>query len=316
MSTKAIRAEILSRITLDAKYSAFIDQQLEDVEAQVYHVLYPDLRARTFIPVNNSVSAGAETFSYFVWDMFGEACWLANYQNEIPTQALRGEKIVGKVEGMASAYSYSVQDLRAAAMANVGLDSELAKGAMLTLERKVDKHAALGDSARGFIGFVNHPNVDVLAATGSAGSWSNPATDPMLILADLQSLAKHVRSTTNEVFTPDTIVLPTDAHDAIATRLLNASNASGATILSAFLASNSWIKQVASWPKLTAAGVGATNRVVCYKKDSSVLDLVIPLEPLQHEPQQVQLNYQVIIELRFGGTRIRQPKAMVYMDGV
>jgi hypothetical protein len=313
MATREQRLDTLKRLTLDDKLAAFLEQELQAVEAENYRVEYVDLRARRFLPLNSSVPAGAETFAFRVWDVFGEAVWAANYANGIPNTAVRGEKIVGKVESILAGYSYSTQDLRAAAMASVPLETELANAAMEAIERKVDKTAALGDAARGFIGFANHPNPTLLAATGA---WSNPATTNDQVFADLMRLAKRMRSDTSEIHSPNSLLLPTDAFDSLATRLLNTANSAGDTILSAFIKTNPWIKSVESWPRLNQAGVGGVGRAIAYKKDKNVVDLVIPMEPLQHAPQQVALNYHVPVESRFGGVRVRQPKAIVYMDGV
>ena len=313
MSTREQRLDTLRKANFDDKFSAFLDQQLEALEAQIYRVEYPELKARSFIPLKSDVPAGAETFAYRVYDAFGEAVWLSNYQNKLPTASVRGEKIVGKVEGMGTAYHYSIQDLRAAAMGGMALESEHAEAARAALERKVDDVSAFGDSKRGFVGFANHPNPDLTNATGS---WSNSATDPLVILADLMSFGKHVRAVTKEIFTPDTLLLPTSAYDAIATRLLSPTGSTRETILSTFLAVNPWIKAVSSWPKLETAGTGSGTRAIAYKRDAKIVQLVIPMEMLQHPPQLDGLAYQVPMEMRFGGVLVRQPKAIYYMDGV
>lgn len=313
MSTKEYRVDALKKLGFDDKFAAFLEQQLQSVEVKIYKVLYPDLRARKFIPLKSDVSPGAETFAYWVFDVFGEAIWISNYANELPNQAVRGEKVVGKIEGMGAAYSYSSQDLRASAMAGLPLDSDLQAGAMKSLERKVDRTAALGDLSKGFYGFGNHPNPDVLAATAS---WALAGTTADVILADLQRVALHVREITKEIFSPDTILLPTAAYDRIATSLLNSTGSTSDTILTVFLRTNPWVKSVESWPLLGAASAAGGGRLICYQKTTEVVALVIPMEPLQHEPQKMGFNYQVPIEMRFGGVIVRQPKAFCYMDGV
>lgn len=317
MSTKQQRLDMLEQIVpeirKDDKLAAFLEQELQAVEAKMYRVQYMDLRARKFIPLKGDVPAGAETWAYNVWDVFAEAQWHANYANGIPTTAVRREKVIGKIEGLIAGYAYSTQDLRAAAMAGVGLDTELASAAMAAIERKIDRAAALGDSARGFIGAVNHPNPTLLTATAS---WALAGTSTDTILADLMRLVKQMRTDTSEVLSPDTLLLPTAAYDAIATRLLNTANSNGDTVLSAFIKTNPWVKSVESWPRLNAAGVGGVGRAMCYKKDLDVLGMVVPLEALQHAPQQNALNYHVPIEARFGGSFIRQAKGVTYMDGV
>ena len=313
MSTRENRLDALKKLSLDDKFAACLEQELQSVEATVYRVEYPDLRARSFIPLKSDVSEGAETFAYRVWDSFGDAVWLANYQGKLPTTALRGEKVVGKVEGIGAAYGYSRQDLRAAAMAGVGLDTELASAAREAIERKVDDVALNGDSKRGFIGFGNHPNIDITPATAS---FSNPSSDPLVILSDLMALAKHIRSVTKEIYSPDTLLLPTSAYDAIATRLLNSTGSTSDTILTVFLRTQPWIKNVASWPKLETASPTGGTLAIAYKKDPRVLQLVIPMETQQYEPQLDGMVYQVPMEMRFGGMIVRQPKAAYYMTGV
>lgn len=317
MSTQQQRLDtvraVLTEARNDDKFAFALEQQLQAVEAKVYRVQYMDLRARKFIPLKSDVPAGAETWAYKVWDVFAEAQWASNYANGIPVAAVRVEKVFGKIEGIISGYTFSTQDLRAAAMAGVALETEEANAAMAAIERKIDKAASLGDAARGFVGVLNHPNPTLLAATAS---WALSGTATDTILADLMRLAKQMRSDTSEVLSPDTLLLPTAAFDALATRLLNSANSNGATVLSSFLSTNPWVKSVESWPRLNAAGVGSVGRAVCYKKDLDVLGMVVPLEALQHAPQQDALNYKVPIEARFGGGFIRQPKGVIYMDGV
>lgn len=313
MSTRENRLDTIKKLTLDDKYAAFLEQELQAVEAKMYEVQYPDLRARKFLPLKLDVSPGCETFAYWVWDVFGEAVWASNYQSGIPSVAVRGEKIIGKTEGMLAGYHYSTQDLRAAAEAGRPLDTVLAKAAMGAIERKIDRVAVLGDTARGFLGFGKHPNPTLLSATAD---WSNAATSVDVIFADMMRLAKRMRADTNEIFSPDMMLIPTPAYDAIATRLLNTANPSGDTILSAFLKTNPWVKTVESWPLLGTASAAGAGRAICYKKSDEIVALCVPMEPLQHEPEKDGLNYKVPVEARFGGVVVRQPKAIVYMDGV
>lgn len=306
------RAELIGRVAkLDAKDSAFLDLQLQSVETQIYRKEYPALKARSFIPLKADVPGGAESFAYYVFDVFGQADWASNYSDELPPQGIRGEKVTGKVEGIVDSYGYSSQDLRAAAMANMPLDAELAQAAMERIEFKVDATAALGDKSKGFIGMARHPNVDILQATGT---WASQTGD--VILADLHRLAGYAFVQTKELFPADTMLLDTASYDLISTKPVNTSGVEGRTVLSAFLASNPHVKSVQSWTKLGTASDAGGKRAICYKRDSRVLQLVIPLETQTHEPQRRGLRYVIPLEMRFGGVIVRQPKAITYMDGM
>jgi hypothetical protein len=64
----------------------------------------------------------------------------------------------------------------------------------------------------------------------------------------------------------------------------------------------------------TLSATGA-KRALAYKRDGKVVQLCIPMEPVQHEPEKRGLYWTRPIESRFGGCLVRQPLAMAYMDG-
>lgn len=306
-----IVAQLLGQegVRMDAMNSAFIDQELQAVEAQAYKVEYEDLKLRLFIPLKKDVPAGAETFAFKVWDVFGQADWLSNYAEDLPEQAIRADKRVGKVEGIGNAYSYSVQDLRAAAMTGLPLDRELAETAMRTHEEKVDSAGALGDGPRGFFGFVNHPDVAVMQPTAD---WDSATGEQMLL--DLHRMSHQIAETTKGKFAPDTLLLPMNRFNQISIKPVNANLDVRATVLNVFLEQTKFIKRVEWYNQLATAAANGGSRALCYKYDPRVVQLVIPMEPVQHEPERKGLRYVKAIESRFGGVIVRQPLAMVYMD--
>ena len=113
----------------DAKYTAVLEKQLEFVKARTYDIVYPEMKARQMIPVNNDVDTGAETIAYRQWDDFGMAQIIANYGDDLPLIDALVEEFVQKVKGIGAAYQWSVQDLRRSAMANANLDQRRARAA-------------------------------------------------------------------------------------------------------------------------------------------------------------------------------------------
>lgn len=306
-----IVAELLGTkgLRLDAMNSAFIDQELQAIEAQAYKVEYEDLKLRLFVPKKGDVPEGAETFAFKIWDVFGQADWLSNYAEDLPEQAIRCEKRVGKVEGIGNAYSYSVQDLRAAAMTNMPLDRELAETAMRTHEEKVDTAGSFGDTSRGFLGFCNHPDVSVMTPTAD---WDS-ATGSQILL-DLHRMTHQIVEATKGKYQPDTLLLPLNRYNQISVKPVNASLDVRTTVLNVFLEQTKFVKRVEWFAPLATAGANSLSRALCYKYDPRVVQVVIPMEPVQHEPERRGLRYVKAIESRFGGVIVRQPLAMVYMD--
>ena len=314
MASKQVIESLLSEAREDAKVSLFLSQQLEQIESEVYRIEYPELKFRQFLPVDTSYPSGVETISFFEYDEFGMAAWISNYAMDLPNVSVRGEKFSSTVEGIGASYAYSTQDLRAAAMAKMPLSSELATTAAKFIERKMDEAAALGQSSLGMVGFANHPNVPVdTAADNGSGSthWEDKTADQ--ILFDLHSLATAVWEETKELHAPDTILLPTSLYGLVSLKRIGIET--GNTVLKMFNAMNPWVKNVYSWNRLETAGADGGPRIICYQKDPSVVKVAIPMETVQYEPERKSLSYSVPMEARFGGTLVRRPLAIRYLDG-
>ena len=314
MANTKIIEEVLPEARQDAKVSQFLAQQLELVEAQTYKIEYPELKFRQFLPVDTSYPSGVEFISFYEYDEFGMAAWISNYAMDLPNVSVRGEKFTSTVEGIGASYTYSTQDLRAAAMAKMPLSTELAEIAARSIERKMDDAAALGAPSLGMVGFANHPNVPVdTAADNGSGStfWEDKTADQ--ILFDLHTLARTVWEETKELHAPDTILMPTSLYGLIESKRIGVET--GNTVLKMFLSMNRWVKNVDSWNKLETAGSDGGPRVIAYQKDPKVAKVAIPMEMVQYEPERKSLAYSVPMEARFGGTLIRMPLAMRYLDG-
>ena len=71
-----------------------------------------------------------------------------------------------------------------------------------------------------------------------------------------------------------------------------------------------------SWHMLEGAGNGDTDRMVIYDRDPDKLQLEIPMEFLQHDPQARNLEFVVPCEERFAGVIIYYPLSICYVDGI
>ncbi len=316
MREDLIKALLSSDARFDAKTSLFLAQQLETIESAVYNIEYPELKWRRFIPVDGSYDEGVETISYYEYDMFGMAEWIANYAKDLPNVSIRGEKFSSTVEGIGASYHYSTQDLRAAAFANIPLTSELAEAAAEFIERKLDEAAAFGAPELNMGGFTNATNVPIdTAADNGAGStfWVDKTSDQ--ILADLHALTVAQWEETVELHPPTNLILPTSLYGLIATKRIGVDV--GTTVLQMFGQMNPWVsvQGVDSWNRLETASATGTPRIVCYKKNPRVVKAAMPMEVKQYEPERRSLGFSNPLEARFGGVLVRMPLAMRYLDG-
>ncbi len=296
----------------DAKFTAVLEQQLEFIKTRTYDIVYPEMKARQLIPVNNDVDPGAETITYRQWDEIGMAQIIANYADDLPLIDALVEEFQQKIKGLGAAYEWSIQDLRRSAMAGANLDQRRARAARRSIEQQIENIAALGNAKAGLTGFAKHPNVSLVVPI--TGTWETATGEEMI--ADLMFLSSSIVTSNKETFLPDTTVLDVSRYNLLATTRVSSTGDTNTTALEGFLRSNPWVTNVGTWNKLALADAANTGpRIVCYKRDAEVLTLEIPQEFEQFPPQAKNLSFLVPVHARIGDVIVYYPFAIAYMDG-
>lgn len=293
----------------DAGETAFIAKQLEALKAQTYDIKYAAAKARSYIPVDNSIPSGAETFAYDVWDTVGVAAIIANNAKDLPSVEAFVTRFAAPIRSLGVQYGYSVQDLRAAQMAGSPLNEKRAQSAKRAIEFAIDEIAAFGNAAAGLKGFLN--NTAVPLVTPVVGNWTTSTTADQMV-SDLNKLVNSIVQTTKEVHKPDTLLVATSTF-ALLQKPSGVDNRE--TVLSSWLRNNPYIKNVDQWVRLdTANAAGTGPRMMAYERSSEVVELVIPQEFEQFPPQAQGLNFVIPCHARIGGVSFHYPLAAAYMD--
>lgn len=302
-------------INMDADESVFFARQLESVKAKTYDVMYPELKARQFIPVSMDAGSGAETITYRQYDAVGVAKIISNYASDLPRVDLKGKEFTARVKSLGDSYGYSIQDVRRARFTGLPLEqrkANAAKKAIMTLE---DDIACNGDSDHGLVGLFSHPNIPDVAipadGTGSSAAWSAKTAD--LILRDMNLLVTTVIDNTKGVEEPDTMLLPLAQHNLIANLRVGET---GLSVLQWFLNNNPYIKQIQVWNKLKGAGVSSSDLFMVYKKDPDKLTLEVPQDFEQFPVQEEGLEYEVNCHSRTGGVIVYYPLSLAKGDAI
>src|ERR1700682_2890158 len=118
----------------DAGQTAFFLRDLTDIYARTFDVKYPDLKARTILPVYTGVDPGAEGFVWRQFDRTGTAEVIAAEEQS-------------RIYSLGASYSYSIQDLRKAKMAGIPLETRKAFAARRAMEQAVEQIAFFGYQA-------------------------------------------------------------------------------------------------------------------------------------------------------------------------
>lgn len=300
---------------MDAAESAYIARELEEIRAQTYDIKYPNLIARTLIPVNNAIPAGAEVVTYKQFDMVGAAAIIASYADDLPRSDVLCKSFSVSPKDLGASYGYNYREAKVAEYTGIPLDAKKAEAARRAVEQLIDKIGKTGDTSTGLLGLLNQPNTSLYTVPNGASGfpdWARKTPDE--IIKDINGIINGIVSSTSEVEIPDTLLLPTEQYTFI-TSTPRSSN-SDTTIAAYVLANNPYLKEIVPWNILNQAGASSADRMVAYRKDSNALEFYIPEEFNQLPPEKRNLEVIVDCVARCGGVVVFYPLSISYGDGI
>ena len=288
----------------------FLERQLEYIRPQVFEIAYADIKYPTILPVTSEAGPGAQTFTYRIMDSTGEFRLIADAADDLPRADISQVEKSINIRSFGGSFGYTVQELRAAQMANIALEQRRATAVRRAYEEKVESVAMFGESTVGLPGFFNNSTVDVVAAN----KWftdSGTTSQEMLDLLNYGVTAIINGSKMKEQ--PDTILMAFDDYRVVSTQ--RNSDSSDVTVLEYFLRTNPYINNIEPVNQLDEANsVLNTNRMVVYKRDPQKVQLHIP-QPLElFPPQERGLEFIVPAHARVGGVAIYYPKSVIYVQ--
>jgi len=288
----------------------FLERQLEYIRPQVFETVYADIKYPTILPVTAEAGNAAQTFTYRVMDSTGDFRLLADAADDLPRADISQVEKSINIRSFGGSFGYTVQELRAAQMANIALEQRRAAAVRRAYEEKVEEIAMFGEASASLAGFFNNSTVDVL----QADKWftdSGTTSEEMLELLNYGVTAIVNGSKMKE--TPDTILIAYEDFRVISTQ--RNSDSSDVTVLEYFLRTNPYITSIEPINQLDADNSSLnTNRMVVYKRDPQKVQLHIP-QPLElFPPQQRGLEFVVPAHARVGGVAIYFPKSVIYVQ--
>ena len=304
---------------LDADTTAFFQRELEHIYARSFDIVYPELRARSFVPVSGEANIGATTVTYEQYDRTGKAKIISNNAKDIPRVDIDGKEFTRPVRTVGIGFGFTLMEIRAAAMAGKNLSARKADAARRGIEEVLDSVACFGSPDHGIAtGFLN--NADVTAtAVGGGNDWATLIATGLD--ADRQKIIKQLSDALGRITTDskgtemaNTIIIPDAQYTLIATTPFG--DNSDKTILDFMNANFPMIQAIEPWYRLDGAGAGATDRVVVYNRMADKVQQEIPGEYEQLPPQEQGLEMVVHAVASTAGTAVYFPKSMQYVDGV
>lgn len=298
----------------DANEALFFARQLEYVKGQAYDVLRPAMSAMSLFPISTEVPAGASTITYRVYDQVGFAKIIANYSDDLPRVEVGGQEYTTPIRGLGDSYGYSMQEIRAAQMAQMNLDAMKVRAARDGHDQTINKLAWAGDAISGLPGFLTNPNLPayVVPATGTGTSKTFASKTADQIIEDVNGLINSIVGLTKGVHRPNQVWLPLAQYTRMMSLRIPELNV---TVMS-FLRDNNPGVTFLPVVELTGAGAGGTDVMIALENNNRNFQMEIPMMFLQHAPQYRNLEFVVNCESRFGGVIIRYPLAFAVAAGI
>lgn len=310
--------------------AVFMARELDYVKSKSYDKLYPQFTALNTFPVNSDANPGAESITFYTYDMEGFAKIIDNYSTDLPRADVNGVPHSVPVKTLGVSYGYSNQEMRASRMSGKSLDARKAESARFQVDNATNKIAWAGDAKNGILGVLstgqNVPVKSLTAGAGGATTWASKTADE--IVADVTAMYAQVSKTTKDVERPDTLVLPTEVYTVLSLKRLGDTEA---TVLSYIKDHAPYLKEIISAAELNsdaaetnpyaegAPGV-ATNGgqavALLFTNDPDKIEINIPMAYTQNPAQPRNLETLIPCESRVAGTIVFYPLSALIVVGV
>jgi len=299
----------------DAGESAILSRKLEAVRASALEVRYPELKGRRFVPLAQGIDTGAEVRRYTWFDEVAQAEVIRDYSKDLKRADVLAGEATTPMFSIANSYGFSIQEMRASAMAGANLDGRKARAARNAIERKIDDLLLIGDSTLSINGLFTLTGTNTLTpATGFGGDtlWTNKTADE--ILDDMFSAEQKVATDSNEIDVPNRMLLSVDRDALISRKRMG--DGSTMTVKQYFLTNSKYVKNIDTSIKLASNTGWTGHRMVVYKYDLDTVEGIVSQEFEQFPPQWRGLESITPCHARCGGVVVYFPKAVLYCDNI
>lgn len=302
--------------------TVFFARELDQVKAKTYDKQYPELSALAYFPITSEVNEGAETTTYYSYDVTGMAEIINNYATDLPRVDVKGDSHTANIRSIGDSYGYNVQEMRASRMAGKSLDARKGAAARRASDYMVNKIAFAGDKKHNLIGIFSEENDIPLYTLSEVEVNGRKHTEwkfktPDQILEDVNGIQMFTDKITMSIEKPDTLALPSYVFMDLSTRRIPDTET---TVLSFIKAHAPYLKNFESMPELqdTATDVNTSGKSIAlmYTKDADKFSLEIPLPFYQYPLQITKLETEIPCEARTAGLIIYYPLSMVLAYGI
>lgn len=306
---------------IDSDLLPIFARELEYVFSQVVEQEYPDLKAANgdLFPVRLSIPEGASTWTQYIVGETGVAKWTAHLGTDRNIVSLEGARIQRSLATYDLDYSYTYDELQAAAMMpGMRLETMMASAARRGHMQLLNDTILWGEPSLGIVGFLNHPNItQVVAADNGGGSTFWVDKTPDQIIADVNALINAQSVLTRGVYPVTDVRISQAEYLLISTTKLGIGDGT-LTILDFIQRAHpsvrfDWMLELDA---RDSAGNLVENAMVAYTNRPEILSAEGSYVFKQFGVQQEGLRFTVPCHSKIGGVRMVVPISVSLMNGI
>lgn len=309
---------------------AFVTAQAYKVNQQVYETRYPDWDFARLIFVDTSGPEWAPGVLTYTSDQTGRANWQSAAAKDVPLADVSQDYQTRSFQLAAIGYQWNIEEVNSTmGFPGANLPTRRANAARLAYTKFMYDLTLKGSAEKGLGGLINYTGVPTSNAPNDGDASSTLWVDqngvgkktPAQIVRDINLALQGIYLGTNEVELADTILLPVEAYNYIASTPYAATTME--TILSFVQRTNTYTLQtgrpltVRTVRELGTQAAGNLGRLVAYKNDANSVKLHLPM-PHRFLPvyQDGPLNFTVPGIFRTGGVELLSTATMRYIDKI
>lgn len=317
--------QMIQRPFADAQAAfPFVLAQGRNIETRIYQRRYPTFNYGAHVPVVTEGNEWAIGTTFFTVDAAGEAKFLSGAGTDMPFNQVTRDQASHDFAMIGSGWEWNIEEVNQAALYGINLNDTKAVSAADKVERLLNTIAMLGATEKNWTGFVNNGSVSRTDATADGTSsstfWSAKTNDQ--IMRDINDLLSSIGENSEEVEWADTLRLPPEAYRLLATRRLGTGD--GLLTLLEYVRKNNVYTATTGQPldiqplrELATASSDGGGRMVAYRRDPEVIRFHLPMPRRVLQPRQKSImGFETGIIARTGGTEIRLPGAVAYLDEI
>ena len=312
---------------MDATDNLYVARQLEEIRAGLYEIQYPTLKAKGFLRFNTSIDPGVNQFTVRAIDRAGTPKLItAGRAKDIPNVEMKVTSGTINFQSWALAYGFDKQEMAAARYAGLPLDAMKAAACREIMAQWLDRYALIGDVAAtstdayvpqgsGIVGMFKLSSTQTYSPTtdGLAGATAFTAKASDAIINDMGNILTQTATNSLGIEMVDTCLMPLVTRNFLLQKRVG--DGTSVSIMTYIRENNADV--TFDWSAfLATAGASFGTRIVAYRNDPGVLEMLVSQEFDQNAPQWDELTLETITTMRTAGVAAYRPNAILYADAV